>query len=152
MDRLHEGNYKPFHKYKHISFTRPYNIAPHTHAYTHTKKKKNMVLRASYLPPLSRISSILLALSAYHMHSEVLHLWSTQISSPIPLLLSPWKKRCILKVRSLSGEDPLEESMASHSIQYSCLKNPMDRGTWWATVHRVTKSRTQLKQLSTYEL
>ena len=25
----------------------------------------------------------------------------------------------------------------------------MDRGAWWATVHRVTKSRTQLKQLST---
>ena len=26
----------------------------------------------------------------------------------------------------------------------SCLENPMDRGAWWATVHRVTKSRTQL--------
>ena len=25
-------------------------------------------------------------------------------------------------------------------LQYSCLKNPMDRGTWRATVHRVTKS------------
>ena len=23
--------------------------------------------------------------------------------------------------------------------QYSCLENPMDRGVWWATVHRVTK-------------
>ena len=29
-------------------------------------------------------------------------------------------------------------------LQYSCLKNPMDRGAWWATVHVVTKSRTQL--------
>ena len=111
-----------------------------------------MILRASYLPLLSRISGILLALSAYHMHSEVLHLWSIQMSSPIPLLLSPWKERFILKVQSLSGEDPLEESMTSHSIQYSCLKNPVDRGTWWATVHRVTKSQTQLKQLSTDEL
>ena len=34
--------------------------------------------------------------------------------------------------------------------QLSCLENPTDRGTWWATVHRVTKSQTQLKQLSTY--
>ena len=25
-------------------------------------------------------------------------------------------------------------------LQYSCLENPMDRGAWWATVHRVTKS------------
>ena len=23
--------------------------------------------------------------------------------------------------------------------QYSCLENPMDRGGWWATVHRVAK-------------
>ena len=27
-------------------------------------------------------------------------------------------------------------------LQYSCLENPMDRGPWWATVHRVSKSRT----------
>ena len=33
-------------------------------------------------------------------------------------------------------------------LQYSCLKNPMDRGVWWATVHGVAKSRTRLKQLS----
>ena len=30
-------------------------------------------------------------------------------------------------------------------FQYFCLENPMDRGTWWATVHRVTKSHTELK-------
>ena len=29
-------------------------------------------------------------------------------------------------------------------LQYSCLKNPVDRGAWWATVHRVAKSQTQL--------
>ena len=29
-------------------------------------------------------------------------------------------------------------------LQYSCLENPMDRGAWWATVHRVAKSRTSL--------
>ena len=31
-------------------------------------------------------------------------------------------------------------------LQYSCLENPTDRGAWWATVHRVAKSRTGLKQ------
>ena len=30
-------------------------------------------------------------------------------------------------------------------LQYSCLENPMERGAWLATVHRVTKSQTQLK-------
>ena len=29
-------------------------------------------------------------------------------------------------------------------LQYSCLENPMVSGAWWATVHGVTKSRTQL--------
>ena len=32
-------------------------------------------------------------------------------------------------------------------LQYSCLENPMDRETQWATVHRVTKTWTQLKQV-----
>ena len=29
-------------------------------------------------------------------------------------------------------------------LQYSCLESSMDRGPWWATVHWITKSRTQL--------
>ena len=29
-------------------------------------------------------------------------------------------------------------------LQYSCLDNPTDRGAWWAVVHGVTKSQTQL--------
>ena len=33
-------------------------------------------------------------------------------------------------------------------LQCSCLENPRDRGTWWAAVHGVTQSRTQLKWLS----
>ena len=32
-------------------------------------------------------------------------------------------------------------------LWYFCLKNPMDRGAWWAPVHRVTKSQTRLKRL-----
>ena len=29
-------------------------------------------------------------------------------------------------------------------LQYSCLENPMDRGAWRATVHRVAESWTRL--------
>ena len=35
-------------------------------------------------------------------------------------------------------------------LQYSCLANPMDRGAWWATVHGVTNSRTQLRDFHIY--
>ena len=40
------------------------------------------------------------------------------------------------------GRYPGEEN--SYPLQYSCLENPMDRGTWWATVCRVAQSQTQL--------
>ena len=33
-------------------------------------------------------------------------------------------------------------------LQYPSLENPMDRGAWWATVHRGAKSQTWLKRLS----
>ena len=32
-------------------------------------------------------------------------------------------------------------------LQYSFLENSMDRGAWWATIHRVAKSRTLHSQL-----
>ena len=32
-------------------------------------------------------------------------------------------------------------------LQYSCLENPMDGGAWWAAVHGVMKSKTQLTSL-----
>ena len=47
------------------------------------------------------------------------------------------------QVQSLGGEDSLEEEMAT-PLEYSCLGNPMDRGTWWVTVHGVAKSWTRL--------
>ena len=36
-------------------------------------------------------------------------------------------------------------------LQYSCLENLMDKGSWCATVHRAAKTRTQLKQLSMHK-
>ena len=45
-----------------------------------------------------------------------------------------------------SGKSPGEGN--GHPLQYSCLGNPMDRGTWWATVRGVAKSRTRLSDLT----
>ena len=33
-------------------------------------------------------------------------------------------------------------------LQYSCLENPMDGGAWWAAVHGVAKSQTQLRDFT----
>ena len=37
-----------------------------------------------------------------------------------------------------SGRSPGE----GHGNPYSCLKNPMDKGAWWATVHGVPQTWT----------
>ena len=46
-----------------------------------------------------------------------------------------------------SGRSPGEG--CGNPLQYSWLENPMDRGAWQTMVHRVAKSWTQLKWLST---
>ena len=45
-------------------------------------------------------------------------------------------------LEALSGEGD------GTSLQYSCLENPMDGGAWWAAVHGVAKSRTQLSDFT----
>ena len=54
------------------------------------------------------------------------------------------RSRCLLIswLQSPSGEGN------GTPLQYSCLENPMDGGAWWAAVHGVAKSRTQLKRFS----
>ena len=39
-----------------------------------------------------------------------------------------------------SGRSPEEGN--GNPLQYSCLENPMDRGAWGATIHRVSQSDT----------
>ena len=40
------------------------------------------------------------------------------------------------------GRSPTGERNGN-PLQYLCLENSMDRGAWWAAVHRVAKSRTR---------
>ena len=44
------------------------------------------------------------------------------------------------------GRSPGEGN--GNPLQYFCLENPLDGGAWWATVHVVTKSRTQLSDFT----
>ena len=47
------------------------------------------------------------------------------------------------QVQSLGQEDSPRKGNGN-PLQYSCLENPMDRKAWWATVHGVAMSQTQL--------
>ena len=44
------------------------------------------------------------------------------------------------RFNSWSGRSPGEG--LGNPLPYSCLKNPMDKGAWWATVDRVAKTWT----------
>ena len=51
---------------------------------------------------------------------------------------------------SISGSWSFPGGGHDNSLHYSCPKNPMVRGVWWAIVLRVAKSRTWLNRLSTH--
>ena len=63
---------------------------------------------------------------------------------------SPCNARAAANMGSIPdlGKSPGEGH--GNPLQYSCLENPMNRGAWQATVHRVAKSWTWLKWLSTH--
>ena len=68
--------------------------------------------------------------------------YETETHSSIPAWRIPWTEEPgrLQSMRSQRvGHDWL-----TNTFQYSCQKNPMDRRTWWATVHRVAKSQTWL--------
>ena len=46
---------------------------------------------------------------------------------------------------SIPGSGRSSEEGHGNPLQYSYLENPMDRGAWQATVHRVVQSQTRLK-------
>ena len=44
--------------------------------------------------------------------------------------------------------NPREGEGNGNPLQYSCLENPTDGGTWWAAVHGVAKSQTLLSDFT----
>ena len=61
----------------------------------------------------------------------------------------------VKKKSPVNAEDRRDEGLIpggghGNQLQYSCLENPVDRGTWWATVHAVTDSWTRQKRLATH--
>ena len=68
-----------------------------------------------------------------------------RFSSGLPWWLRWWRSACKAGDLGLipgSGRSPGEGN--GYPVQNSCLENSMDRGAWWAIVHAIAKSQTQL--------
>jgi len=50
----------------------------------------------------------------------------------------------IRDVGSIPGSERSPGERHDNPLQYSCLENPMDRGVWQVSVHRVARSQTQV--------
>ena len=73
----------------------------------------------------------------------------TYVITRLPQLIISKESACNTgDAGSIPGSGRSPGRWHGNSLQYSCLKNPMDRGAWQASVLRVVESRTQLKQLS----
>ena len=67
----------------------------------------------------------------------------------LPYWLSSKESTCNAgNMGSVTGSGRSPGGGHGNPLQYSCLENLMDRASWWATIHGVTKSQTCLKQLS----
>ena len=78
--------------------------------------------------------------------------WSSPQTSQVVLVVKspPASVGDIRDLGSVPGSGRSPGGGQGNLLQYSCLENPIDRGTCWATVHRVAKSRTWLKWLNTH--
>ena len=54
----------------------------------------------------------------------------------------PAKARYLRNLGAILGSGRNPGGGHGNPLQYSCLENPMDRGTWWARVHWAAKSQT----------
>ena len=67
------------------------------------------------------------------------YVWASQVVLVVKNLLA--NARDIRDMGLIPGLGRSPGGEQGHPLQYSCLENPMDRGAWRATVHRVTKGQ-----------
>ena len=75
------------------------------------------------------------------------YVWASQVA--LVVKNPPATAGDVIDVGSIPGSGRCPGGGHGNPFQNSCLGDPMDRRAWQATVHRVTKSPTQLKRLST---
>ena len=71
-------------------------------------------------------------------HLSSVQLWVSPVTLVVKIL--PAHAGDLRDAGSIPGSGRSPGGRNSNPLQYSCLENPVDRGGWWATIHRVAKS------------
>ena len=66
--------------------------------------------------------------------------WASQVV--LMVKNSPANAGDVKDTGSIPGSGRFPGGGHGNPLQYSCLENPMDRGAWWAMVHRVAQYQT----------
>ena len=92
-----------------------------------------------------------------HTHTYI-HTWSSALQE-ILYLLSHYSVAQMMNLpanagneASITGSGRSPGGGNGNPLQYSCLGNPLDRGTWWATVHGVPKELDMTEQLNSHTI
>ena len=88
-----------------------------------------------------------------HLLYSVRFAWASQVTPVVknlPASAGDMPVKTCLPVGLIPGLGRSPGGEHGNSLKYSCLENAMDRGDWWAIVHRVTQRWTWLKQLNTH--
>ena len=131
----------------------------HQEAFSSSSLSAIRVVSSAYLKLLKFVPKILIPActspslafcmmySAYKLNkqNDNIQPWHT----PFPIRSQPVVPCTVLTIASWPTYRFLPGEGNGNPLQYSCLKNPMDRGAWQAIVHGVTKSRTQLSNYTT---
>ena len=74
----------------------------------------------------------------------ITHIYTVNIRLTMVLVVKnlPANVGDVTDVGSIPGSGRSPGGGHDNPLQYSCLENPMNRGAWWVTVHRVAKSQT----------
>ena len=84
----------------------------------------------------------------YPFTEAYLLIWASQAALVVKNL--PASAGDIRDVSSIPGSGRSPREGHGNPLQHSSLENPMDKEAWWATVHRVTKSRTRLSDFTSF--
>ena len=119
-----------------------YHLIQQFHFWVFIQKKWNHYLEEISAPPWF-IADLFIMIKAWKRPKSPSNMWCTCIHNG--LLFSHNKEGDPAIWRDL--EDIIREDNGT-PLRYSCLENPTDGGAWWAAVHGVSKSQTQLSDFT----